>query len=62
KMCIRDRLQGVAHLPALLMQLAVLAAGAVLFADLQQLRPVANGCCFAVSQQQGGLEAGKVEQ
>ncbi len=34
----------------------------MLFADLQQLAPIANGGRFAMRQQQGRFETGEIEQ
>jgi len=54
--------QRIAHLPALLVQLAGFAAGPMLLAALQQLVPVFLGGGGAMSQQQWCFEACQIQQ
>ena len=55
-------LQGVAHLPALLMQFAGITTGAVFIAKLLQGTPVFVGRRPAMGEQQRSLEARQIEQ
>ncbi len=62
RQAVEQLLQGVPHLPALLIQLARLATGAVFLAQLRQLRPIAGHGGAAMREQQRRFEAGEVEQ
>ncbi|MNF97888.1 hypothetical protein D3C84_807320 [compost metagenome] len=59
---VEQLLQRVAHLPALLMQLAGFTAGAMLLAALQQFVPVFVVSCNAMGKQQRCFEARQVQQ
>ena len=62
RQAIEQLLQRVAHLPALLMQLAGFAAGAVFFAALQQFVPVFLAGGHAMGEQQRRFEACQIQQ